>query len=350
VDNLAHALVGAAIGRAAVGSRVPRAAVLGAVAANAPDWAEVFTGWPWPGAVFLSEHRGITHALAGVAVEIVGLVVVLGTGWWWWRRRAGTAAPVPWGWLALLVGCAVLSHPYMDWQGSYGWRPFLPWDGRWLYGDLVAIVDPLFWIVPLIALSWGGPRHWRPLLGFALIGVPATALVLLHPVPAGWLKGVWIIAVLVGVIGWVAHWYGISGRRRVAAYALTLLAAYAGAQGLVSLRAKAAVRRAAVARFGTDAQWAALTVVGHPFRWQPIYASRDSVATPRWVTARHLEHPAVRRALRDTRDGRAIGVFARFLTAAVDSGMGSPTVILRDARYARGPGGGWATVTVAAPR
>jgi len=23
----------------------------------------------------------------------------------------------------------LLSHLYMDWQGSYGWRPFLPWSG-----------------------------------------------------------------------------------------------------------------------------------------------------------------------------------------------------------------------------
>ena len=350
MDNLAHAIVGAAIGRAVAGHRVPRAAVLGAVAANAPDWAEAFTGWPWPGAVFLAEHRGITHALPGVATEMVALTGAVGAAWWWAHRRRPTAVPAPpWGWLWLLIGTAVLSHAYMDWQGSYGWRPFLPWDERWVYGDFVAIVDPVFWIVPLVALAWGGPRHWRPLLGFALIGVPATALVLLHPLPTHWLKAAWIGTCLVAAFGWVAHWCGTAGRRRAAAYALALLATYAGAQGLVSLRAKAAARRAALARFGTSAQWAALTVVGQPFRWQPIFASADTVATPEWATARHLARPEVRRALRDTRDGHAIGIFARFLTAEVHTTTELTTVILRDARYARGPGRGWATVAVTLP-
>src|SRR2546425_9079982 len=55
----------------------------------------------------------------------------------------------------------------MDWQGSYGLRPWLPWSERWYYGDAVAIVDPFFWLVPLVALGWGGRRHWRPL---ALVG------------------------------------------------------------------------------------------------------------------------------------------------------------------------------------
>jgi len=41
MDNLAHTLVGAALGRAVAGHRVPRAALLGAVASNAPDWSEL---------------------------------------------------------------------------------------------------------------------------------------------------------------------------------------------------------------------------------------------------------------------------------------------------------------------
>ena len=43
-------------------------------------------------------------------------------------------------------------------------------------------------------------------------------------------------------------------------------------------------------------------------------------------------------------DGRAIAQFARFLTARVD-GKDS-TVYLWDSRYARGPAGGWAAVTI----
>lgn len=347
MDNLAHSLVGAAIGRAAGGRRIPHAAVLGAVAANAPDWAELFTGWPWPGAMYLSEHRGITHALSGVGVEILALLVAVGGAWAWRHRQQPTALrPVAWGTLAVLLSVAVGSHALMDWQGSYGWRPLLPWSDRWIYGDAVAIVDPVFWIVPLVALAWGGQRHWRSLWGFSLIGVPATGLVLLHDLPAGWLKASWVGLTAVGAVGWAGHWFGGAGARRAATAALAVLAVYAGAQGLASLPAKAAAHRTAIARFGPTASWAALTVVGNPFTWEPMYASADSVAAPGWAAARHLALPPVRRALARSRDGRAIRVFARFLTADVDSSGGAPVVILRDARYARARTRGWATVTI----
>jgi inner membrane protein len=349
MDNLAHALVGAAIGRATAGHRVPRAAVLGAVAANAPDWAELFTGWPWPGAVYLAEHRGVTHALVGVAIEVVGLVAAAGAAWWGWHRLRPQAAPrVAWGWLALLAAVAVASHAFMDWQGSYGLRPLLPWSDRWYYGDFVAIVDPLYWIVPLVALAWGAHRHWWSLFGFAVVGTPATLLVLATALPAPWLKGAWVALTLVGGAGWIAHWFGVAGRRRAAAYALAVLAAYAAAQYVASLPAKAAVRRAAEARFGPATRWAALTVVGRPFTWEPMFASADTVAGPRWSRPRHLARLEVRRALRDTRDGRAIGRFARFLTADVDSSGARSVVTLRDARFARFGRDSWATVVVPA--
>ena len=84
-------------------------------------------------------------ALAGALVEIIGLTLLIRGGWWLAQRvsaRRGRTIAVPaWRWLVLCVGVAVLSHLYMDWQGSYGWRPFLPWSGRWYYLDWVAIAD-----------------------------------------------------------------------------------------------------------------------------------------------------------------------------------------------------------------
>ena len=79
MDNLAHTLVGAALGRAIADRHVPRAALIGAVAANVPDLAEVFTGYlGWSRADFLLNHRGITHSLVGAAVEIIVLVLIVG--------------------------------------------------------------------------------------------------------------------------------------------------------------------------------------------------------------------------------------------------------------------------------
>src|SRR5881296_1139133 len=120
-------------------------------------------------------------------------------------------------------------------------------------------------------------------------------------------------------------------------------AANAGA----SLVAKAQIRAAAAQRLGPDARWAALTIVGRPFRWEGLSASPDSVAGRGWAVARHLDHPAVRAAL-ITSQGRAIAQFARFLAAAVDSSNGGIHVSLWDVRYhAPGSGAdGWATVQV----
>src|SRR6185436_19335278 len=142
MDNLAHALVGAALGRAVADRHVPRAATIGIVAANAPDWTELFLGWPkWTRPEFLLMHRGITHSLIGALVETVALTFIIGGAWRAVRRWRDTPVP-PWSRFAACVGVCVLSHLYMDWQGSYGWRPFLPWSSRWYYLDWVAIVDP----------------------------------------------------------------------------------------------------------------------------------------------------------------------------------------------------------------
>src|SRR5260370_18476202 len=169
MDNIAHALVGAARGRAVADRTVRAAALIGAIAGNAPDWAEPLVtpgAWtPRAGVSYLVYHRGITHSLLGAAVEIVVLTALGGAILTWWARRRGEAAPA-WRWIAACVATTVLSHLYLDWQGSYGLRPFLPWSARWYYADWVAIVDPFFWVVPLLALAWGARRHWAPALAF----------------------------------------------------------------------------------------------------------------------------------------------------------------------------------------
>src|SRR5438046_976680 len=113
MDNLAHALVGAALGRAVADRHVPRAATIGIVAANAPDWAELFIGLPGTRAQFLELHRGITHSLAGAFVEIVALTLLIRGGWWlvyrWMQRRGREATPPPaWRWLALGMGAILV--------------------------------------------------------------------------------------------------------------------------------------------------------------------------------------------------------------------------------------------------
>ncbi|PYP44534.1 MAG: hypothetical protein DMD42_07720 [Gemmatimonadetes bacterium] len=168
MDNLAHTLVGAALGRAVAGRELPAAGWVGAIAGNAPDWAELLlqpAAWTArAGGEYLVYHRGITHSFVGAGVEIVALTGLFGLLMRLWARRAGSTPP-SWRWVAACVTVSVASHLYLDWQGSYGLRPFLPWSGRWYYADWVAIVDPFFWAVPLVALAWGARPRSRRVVG-----------------------------------------------------------------------------------------------------------------------------------------------------------------------------------------
>jgi len=352
MDNLAHTLIGAALGRTVAARDVPAAGWIGAVAGNAPDIAELLlrpsSWWGHDGATYLVFHRGITHSLAGAAVEIAVLTGLFGLIARWRGRSP------PWRWIAACVAVTVASHLYLDWQGSYGLRPFLPWSGRWYYGDWVAIVDPFFWIVPLVALAWGERRHWRPALVYLLTLAAVTGLVVWAGRGSGpvawWVQVVTILAAVVGLVGWERHWFGVAGRRRAAAYGLLVLALYVGASAAVATVVKRYAKAAAVKRFGPDARWAALTVVGRPFHWQMIAASSDSVAGADWAFPRRLDDPAVQAAL-ETPSGRAIAQFARFLVATVESRGGDRQVALWDARYHRTPPlqNGFAAVVVPVP-
>ncbi len=349
VDNLAHALVGAAIGRTVGGDKIAAAGWIGAVAANAPDWSELLLfRFDRASGAYYTLHRGITHSFVGAAVETVAITLLVWGIFVLARRRAPqrTLHPLL---LLLLVFIAVASHLYMDWQGSYGLRPLLPWSGRWYYGDWVAIADPVYWLVPLVALAWGAARHWRDLTPIVLVAGIVLWLVLTRDGVAPWLRISCVALVAAGALGWIRFWFGWSRRRLAATLALSVLALYTAAQALASVPVKAAAQREAVRRFGTNARWATLTEVGYPFTWTTLVASPDSVAGATWVVPRHLEDPAVREALRISAPARALEGFARFLAAEVDS-SGHPTrVTLRDVRYALPPSGGWAVVTVLLP-
>lgn len=348
MDNLAHTLVGAALGRAIGGDKIPAAGWIGAVAANAPDWTEPVIGFHFSRSdgSYYSLHRGITHSFLGAAVETVAITLLVWGIFVAVRRRQRQINPLL---LALVVCSAVASHLYMDWQGSYGLRPFLPWSGRWYYGDWVAIADPVYWLVPLVALAWGAERHWRDLTPIVLVAVIVLWLVLTRDGVATWLRLSCVALVLAGAIGWIGHWFGWGRRQRAAVLGLAVLALYTTAQALASVPVKAAARQSAMRRFGTNAQWAALTEVGYPFTWTTLIASADSVAGTTWTVPRHLADPAVREALRISAPARALVGFARFLAAEVDSSSHPTRVTLRDVRYALPPSGGWAVVTVALP-
>ena len=145
MDNLTHSLVGLAAAKAGLERLSPGATAVAVLAANGPDIDILATlGGKW---FYLHHHRGITHSLVGtlaLALLIPSLFYAVDLLVSRVRKR-----PIRVSFKGLLIVSLVLSasHPLMDWTNNYGVRPFLPWDGRWYYGDLVFIVDPWLWLV-----------------------------------------------------------------------------------------------------------------------------------------------------------------------------------------------------------
>src|SRR5439155_1533537 len=225
MDNIAHTLVGAALGRAVADRRAPYPALVGAFAANLPDIIERIVAPAGRRFDYLTMHRAITHSLVGAAGQIAVLTLAVGGATTWWARRQGRAAP-SWRWILALIAATVSSHLVMDWQGSYGLRPFLPWSDRWYYGDWVAIVDPFFWLVPLVALVWGERLHPVRLLFFATALAGCNGVVLSYADAASWLGPACVAVSLGGLAGWTRLQVGPGARRAIATGACALLVIY----------------------------------------------------------------------------------------------------------------------------
>ncbi|MBF6907484.1 metal-dependent hydrolase, partial [Acinetobacter baumannii] len=97
---------------------------------------------------------------------------------------------------AIVLGLGL--HLGMDALNVYGVHPFAPFDPRWYYGDMVFIVEPVFWLAlgtPLAAQVAG--RTWRSLLLGLLLVVPSllTAAGFMQWASFGGLALVWAMAV-----------------------------------------------------------------------------------------------------------------------------------------------------------
>jgi inner membrane protein len=244
VDNLTHSLVGLAAAKAGLGRLSPYATFVCVAAANLPDIDIIaLAGGP---AFYLRHHRGITHSIVGTLALAVAFPLLFYAAERVWAGARGRDSRARLKWLLVCSLLLSTSHPLLDWTNSYGVRPFLPWDGRWIYGDLLFVIDPWVWLVLggacfLLAKTrrgvagWGALALvitvlffrvvWRSSAGFTTsLGVPVWAFYL-------WCAGLAAFLIL--------RRMGVGGRlgRGVAAGALALVVLYCVALSFVQARA-----------------------------------------------------------------------------------------------------------------
>jgi inner membrane protein len=155
LDNVCHALVGAACVRARVAAPARLGLMTSVIAANLPDLDVLVFASDVPLVAF---RRGWTHGVLAQAVmpaALAGLMFVAA------KRRSGSAEKVALGPLILLSYLGVVLHVFMDYLNNYGVRFLMPFSGRWFYGDSLFIVDPWLWILFGTAVVVGGRNRVR---------------------------------------------------------------------------------------------------------------------------------------------------------------------------------------------
>ena len=285
MDTLTHSLVGLTASKAGLEKLSPGTSALCVLAANAPDidFISGIFGDRW---TLLHYHRGITHSVLGTFLLALTIPLLFWLGDLMisrWRRRVMTVH-----FRGLLLASLVVSvtHPLMDWTNNYGLRPWLPWSGKWFYGDLVFIVDPFLWLVLgataflLTSTSKGQLRIW------SLLGATLTLLVVFgavlrstldHPVIV---VALWL-TVLIGSVICRKGGYPRRGGRKVALIGLALVAVYWSGLAILHAHALNQAREQgtilALSRGETVMRTAAMPTLANPTHWLGVVESDRAV-------------------------------------------------------------------------
>ncbi|TXG00801.1 metal-dependent hydrolase [Massilia arenae] len=211
MDNLTHSLVGLALGELANRTlpahpdpdktRTRRRVLLatGALASNFPDLDLVLTPLLAPPLGYLLHHRGHTHTLLYALPQIALLLGLLWLLWPGARRLMRDDRPARRAVLATAAVGMVL-HLSLDFLNVYGVHPFHPLDSRWLYGDMVFIIEPVFWTALGIALALLVPNRVLRWLFAALILAAPVLFTYMGFLQWGSLAGLLMVAGVVAVM------------------------------------------------------------------------------------------------------------------------------------------------------
>jgi inner membrane protein len=285
MDNLSHSLVGLAVGELVHRSlpadadparqRTRRRLMLVScwAASNFPDLDLVLGGRLPSPLGYLLHHRGHTHTLL---LEIPQALLLFALLWLLWpgaRDLLRASKPARAGLLAA-VAAGFLLHLGMDALNSYGVHPFYPFDPRWVYGDMVFILEPVFWVAGAVPLAMMlGSRFWRTLTLLALAAMLAyfTMRGFLH-----WAS----LAALLGFgagLALLQRRAGHTGRHALCAALLAALG-FVAVQGAATRQGQAIVAEQLRDPASTLLDTAMTAFPANPLCWIFVTVERDKVA------------------------------------------------------------------------
>lgn len=248
MDNITHSIIGFGVGEVvhrslpaeadALSQRVRHRLLLVAcaLASNFPD-LDLFLTKLLPDPLgYLLNHRGHTHTVLWAVPEALLLAALLWLCWPSARALLRFSRPARLG-LALSVGIGLTLHLLMDFTNSYGVHPWYPFDGRWLYGDMVFIIEPLFWVA--IGVPMALIMRWRWLRIAGLLALFAALMFFAAREYIGWVSFValLLIAAACGFAQWRAGEQGRGGLL----LALGVSLAFVAAQGVASHEGRARI-------------------------------------------------------------------------------------------------------------
>jgi inner membrane protein len=205
MDNLTHSIIGATVG-AVLQRSLPAEAtqeaqhvrhrlllVATALASNFPDLDLLLSPLLQAPLGYLLHHRGYTHTALLALPQGLLLAALIWLCWPAARALLRTSSMAR-GALGLGIGLGLALHLLMDYCNSYGLHQWYPFDARWWYGDIVFIVEPLFWVVLGVPLALMIARRW-----LRLVVLLALAAVLLFFAQKALLA--WPAVLVLGLLG-----------------------------------------------------------------------------------------------------------------------------------------------------
>lgn len=243
MDNLSHTVAGLVIGEFVHRclpeetdidrNRLRRRVLLisGWLASNFPDLDLIFTPLLPEPLGYLLHHRGHTHTLLYAIPQALLLGAMIWLLWPAARRLLKQSAAARTG-LALTVSIGLALHLLMDYLNSYGIHPFYPFDSRWLYGDMVFIVEPLFWVAFGVPIIMTIQRRSLKVFFIALLAGALLFFTVNQFLPWASLALLMVLGCLLGAVQYKA------GKRGTSAFILSAMVGigFIGVQGFASIR------------------------------------------------------------------------------------------------------------------